>query len=212
MGDSDQDERPSYWEPLLASILVSLLVGVSGLYILVKNTRAPLKSHYMSPFNHFFFALFFSGSLVRCFYWVMYAWPGEPSKEHVSLTIPIGLRVFLITYPQVNVLVCSFLLNYPWLYDYILIQNGRQINLVLRQQIKMFVVAAMVFTCLMYMVYLFSFPIDSDEPDKNNRLYGLYETLFIFFLISVFMVSCQAYTSSRRLQPLDQNYWKLVRV
>ena len=86
--------------------------------------------------------------------------------------MPIGIRAFLITYPQVNVLICSFLIQYPWLYDYILIQHTRSINLILRSKMKMFVVAAGVFGILMYLVYGYNYPIEGDD-DKGD-LWTLY--------------------------------------
>jgi len=59
-------------------------------------------------------------------------------------------------------MVCSFLIQYPWLYDHIMILNGRRINLVLRQNMKTFVVAFNVFTLLIYIIFAFSCPISSD--------------------------------------------------
>jgi amino acid transporter len=99
------------------------------------------------------------------------------------------------------VLICSFLVQYPWLYDFILLQNGRHINLVLRQQMKMFVVAAVIFTVLMYLVYLFAFPINNDDNStQNGKLFDLYNTLMVFNLISAILVIIQIMTGARRIQ------------
>ena len=108
----------------------------------------------MNVFNILFFALFSSAMLVRSFYWTTWLNRGTPGNKD-DMGTSINVRAFLITYPQMNILICTFLIQYPWLYDFILIQNGRHINLVLRQQMKMFVVAAAIFTILMYVVFIF---------------------------------------------------------
>lgn len=41
----------SYWEPLLSSILVSIIIGVTGCIILYKGTLRTRKTHLMNVFN-----------------------------------------------------------------------------------------------------------------------------------------------------------------
>lgn len=119
------------WERLVSALLVSALVGVPGLVYLMKGTVKPRKSHLMNVFSQLFFSLFSVGLLVRMFYWTSWISQGTPKSED-DFGVSLNVRAFMITYPQINVLICSFLIQYPWLYDYILIQHGRQINLVLR--------------------------------------------------------------------------------
>ena len=61
-------------------------------------------------------------------------------------------------------MICSFLIQYPWLYDHIVLLpgNGRRINLVLRQQMKTFVVAFNIFTLLIYIIFAFTGPTSTD--------------------------------------------------
>ena len=125
-----------YTDALIASILVSLLIGVSGMVLLCKYTVVPRKKHLMNIFSQIFFALLFTGSLVRSLTWIIWAFPGTKGasyKDDLATGVPMGLKAFIITYPQINILICAFLIQYPWLYDFILIQNGVTINLVLRQ-------------------------------------------------------------------------------
>lgn len=105
----------------------------------------------------------FMGFFVRSFLWVVWVDPGkvlEDTKETERLAVPIGVRAFLITYPTLNQMICSFLIQYPWLYDHIVLLpgNGRRINLVLRQQMKTFVVAFNIFTLLIYIIFAFTGP------------------------------------------------------
>ena len=53
---------------------------------------------------------------------------------------------------------------------------------------KMFVVAAGIFTILMYVVYIFQFPITDDS--ESSKLMGLYTTLMVFDIISAILVLC----------------------
>ena len=124
--------------------------------------------------------------------------------------MPIGIRAFLITYPQINTLICAYLIQYPWLYDFILIQHGPNLNLILRQQMKMFVVAANIFTVLMYLVYAFAFPVNDDKI--GGKLFELYNTLMVFDIISAILVVCQIMSGARRIEVLNANFGKIVRL
>jgi hypothetical protein len=54
---------------------------------------------------------------------------------------------------------------------------------------KMFVVAAVIFTVLMYLVYLFAFPINNDDNKSDkSKLFDLYNTLMVFNMISAILV------------------------
>ena len=93
------------WQPFLASLFTSVLVGVTGCFALCYYTRRPRKTHMMNVFNQQFFALMFMGFFVRSFLWVVWVAPGtvlEDAKETERLAVPIGVRAFLITYPTLN--------------------------------------------------------------------------------------------------------------
>ena len=177
------------WEPLVASILTSIIIGVGGCVIICKGTIRPRKTHLMNVFNQHFFALLFTASFVRCFLWVVWVNPGTPNDNiKQTLAVPIGVRAFILTYPTINLLICSFLIQYPWLYDHILILNTRAINLVLRQQMKTFVVAFNIFTLLIYIIFAFTVPTDTDE--ENSRLSELYTVIMILEIVAMILVFC----------------------
>ena len=171
----------SAWEPVVSSTIAALAIGVPGIYALTYGTTKPRKNHMMNVFSQLFYALFSTAMVIRLFY--MFTWFDRRNG------LSVGMRAFLITYPQMNILICAFLIQYPWLYDFILLQNGRHITLVLRQQMKMFVVAANIFTILMYIVYAFTaFPMLSDEND--SKLVSLFSTLTVFNMLSAILVLC----------------------
>ena len=103
---------------------MSLFVGLPGMILLCRGTKKARSKHIMNVFSQTFFALLFTGSMVRSFYWVCWAWSGDPNPDSdvaQQQGLPIGLRAFLITYPQINVLIIAYLIQYPWLYDYLII-------------------------------------------------------------------------------------------
>ena len=75
---------------------------------------------------------------------------------------------------------------------------------------KMFVVAAGVFIVLLYLVYTFSFPINSDETGK--KLFELYNTLMVFSIISAILVMCQLMSGGRRIEMVNAAYGKVIKI
>jgi hypothetical protein len=53
---------------------------------------------------------------------------------------------------------------------------------------KMFVVAAVIFAVLMYIVFAFGFPILDDSA--TGKLPNLYNTIMVFSIISAILVLC----------------------
>ena len=102
----------------------------------------------------------------------------------------MSMRAFLLTYPSMNILIISYLIQYPWIYDFLIVQQGRRINLLQRysQQWKTFLIATKIFTVLMYLVFVFGFPIKSDE--EKGSLFQLYKTLLVFEIISALLMLC----------------------
>lgn len=139
MSDNNNGPMEPLWELVLSSSIVSITIGVMGMVIICKGTQRPRKMHLMNVFNQQAFALLFMAFFVRSFLWIVWVNPGDlnvkqsendDSKSNVGISI--SFRAFLLTYPSMNILICAFLIQYPWLYDLILIQNGRRINLILR--------------------------------------------------------------------------------
>ena len=65
------------WGPLLSSVLVSIIIGVTGCVILYKGTLRTRKTHLMNVFNQQFFSLLFYAFLARSFLWVVFVNPGD---------------------------------------------------------------------------------------------------------------------------------------
>ena len=150
----------------------------------------------MNVFSQLMLALLFSGSLVRSFTWTLYAWQGTPLDKENPIQgdsgMSLSLRAFIICYPQINVLVFSFLCQYPWLFDYFILLHGKAIYMRLREQLTVFVITNKIFIVVLYLVFMFSFPILSDDPedDAGSKLFSLFNLLSILFFIALIILVC----------------------
>ena len=66
------------WDTFASAFLVSMMIGVGGMSVLIRETKKIRHKHLMNVFSQIIFALLFSGSLVRSFTWSLYAWQGTP--------------------------------------------------------------------------------------------------------------------------------------
>ena len=74
----------------------------------------------------------------------------------------------------------------------------------------MFLVAAVIFTVLMYIVFAFGFPIRDDTA--NGKLVTLYQTIMIFSLISAILVVCQILSGARRIEGIHAEYGRFLKM
>ena len=109
------------------------------------------------------------------------------------------MRAFLLTYSSMNILIISYLIQYPWIYDLLVLQQGRRVNLIQRysQYWKTFLMATKIFSLLIYLVFVFGFPMGNDNMDGN--LFSLYKTLLVFEIILALLMLCQIAASARRI-------------
>ena len=70
-----------------------------------------------------------------------------------------------------NMLIGSFLCQYPWLFDYYIIMHGKGVYLRLREQLTVFVITNKIFIVVIYLVFMFSFPIVSDDPETDSKMF-----------------------------------------
>ena len=75
---------------------------------------------------------------------------------------------------------------------------------------KVFVIASNIFIVLLYLVYTFSFPIDTDET--GGGLFNLYSTLMVFSIISAILVMCQMLSAARRIEGINVEFGKAIKI
>ena len=89
---------------------------------------------------------------------------------------------FVWTYPLINMIVVSYTISSHWVYDLMTLIHGNQAPELIRRQMKVFVVAIVIFVIIMYLVYMLSLP----SKDTIESLDG------VFFYLAVFQWLCSA--------------------
>ena len=69
------------------------------------------------------------------------------------------------TYPLINFIVISYTVSSHWVYDLMTIMHANQAPMALRRQMKVFVVAIVIFVIIMYLVYMLSLPQTNGAED-----------------------------------------------
>ena len=83
---------------------------------------------------------------------------------------------FIWTYPLINFIVVSYSMSSHWVYDLMTLIHGNQAPEMIRRQMKVFVVAIVIFVIIMYLVYMLSLPAN----DMIESLDGVFFYLAIF--------------------------------
>lgn len=66
---------------------------------------------------------------------------------------------------------------------------------------KTFVVAFNIFTLLIYIIFAFTCPSDSDE--NPGRLFELYTVIMILEIVALILVFCQIASGARRIEVIN---------
>jgi len=106
MSSEEDGSTAKYTDPLIASVVISILFGIKGSVILIVGTEIPRKKLF-NVFSQLNYALLCTAFLVRSLYFLMWIWPGKAETEaELKKFVPakdpgmqIGLRVFLLTFP-----------------------------------------------------------------------------------------------------------------
>jgi len=89
------------------------------MFIICKYTIRARKLHLMNVFSQQFYALLFMAFFIRSFLWVVWVNPGDLTAIDSgsagdapinNVGTSISFRAFLLTYPSMNILICSFLI------------------------------------------------------------------------------------------------------
>lgn len=66
---------------------------------------------------------------------------------------------FFWTYPLINMIVFSYTASSHWVYDLLSLIHQGNVPLFVQRQLKVFVVASVIFVVIMYLVYMLNLPI-----------------------------------------------------
>lgn len=118
------------------------------------------------------------------------------------------LFAFIWTYPLINFIVISYTTSSHWVYDLMTLINGNQAAGLVRRQLKVFVVAIVIFVIIMYLVYMLSLP-PSDSNDIEN-LDGVFFYLAIFEWLCAAILFISIFLYVRRITMNNRIYGKAV--
>lgn len=144
--------------------------------------------------------LTFDSLLVRCLFFLTHL--DQFKYEGPDHTVGNQVTVFALiwTYPMINNIVVSYSASSHWVYDLMAIMHGNQAQEIVRRQMKVFVVAIVIFVIIMYLVYMLSLPTDN----SIDILAGVFFYLAIFewlcaaiLIISIFLYVKRIYMNSR---------------
>ena len=128
----------------------------------------------------------------------------KDETETVGAKAPVF--AFIWTYPLINYIVISYTTSSHWVYDLMTIIHGNQAPQVIRRQMKVFVVAIVIFVVIMYLVYMLSLP----AGDTIENLDGVYFYLAIFEWLCAAILVISIFLYVRRISMNNRVYGKAV--
>ena len=112
------------------------------------------------------------------------------------------------TYPLINFIVISYTVSSHWVYDLMTIMHANQAPLVLRNQMKVFVVAIVFFVIIMYLVYMLSLPQHPDKEELPQIFF--YLAIFEWLVAAILFISIFLYV--KRISSLNAVYGRAVAI
>lgn len=110
------------------------------------------------------------------------------------------------TYPLINYIVVSYTTSSHWVYDLMTLIHGNQNPGIIRRQMKVFVVAIVIFVVIMYLVYMLSLP----SGDSIESLDGVFFYLAIFEWLCAAILLISIFLYVRRISMNNRMYGKAV--
>ena len=114
------------------------------------------------------------------------------------------------TYPCINFVVVSYTVSSQWVYDLVTLRYGDEPTRRHRQQIrnhmKVFSIAIVVFVTLIYFVYMLDLPTQDDLSDFENVFYGL----AVFQWIVAAILCCSACLYIKQILMLNEAYGRAI--
>lgn len=123
-------------------------------------------------------------------------------------TVGDNVAVFALiwTYPLINNIVVSYTTSSHWVYDLMTLLHGNQANEIIRRQMKVFVIAIVIFVIIMYLVYMLSLPVS----DSIESLDGVFFYLAIFQWLCAAIISISIFLYVKRIAMSNRTYGKTV--
>jgi len=118
----------------------------------------------------------------------------------------VRVLALIWTYPELNFILVSYTANSRWVYDLMVLMVQNAHPRVLRAQFNVFVCALLTFCIMMYLFYVISLPVDTNNDDIGNVFYFI----AVFEWICAAILGCSIILYVKRLQQLNPTYGRAV--
>ena len=200
-----------------AFISLLSLVTLGAVLYLVRNA---FKKHYLNVFSHMMLILIVfalvskyssislrnHSSLVRAAFFVTDLKAFKFDPEEGTIASKPKVFAFFWTYPLINFIVISYTVSSHWVYDLMTIMHANQAPVALRRQMKVFVVAIVIFVIIMYLVYMLSLPQTTAATDLPQIFF--YLAIFEWLVAAILFISIFLYV--KRISSLNAQYGRAV--
>ena len=210
----------------ISDAVITILSLLTLTYV-IKTTRIAFKKHYLNIFSHLMLILIVFSLLskytfsnypikvidefllvcaVRSLFFLTHLDMFTYKDENETVGVRAPVFAFIWTYPLINYIVISYTTSSHWVYDLMTIIHGNQAPQVIRRQMKVFVVAIVIFVIIMYLVYMLSLP----AGDTIENLEGVYFYLAIFEWLCAAILVISIFLYVRRISMNNRVYGKAV--
>jgi len=118
----------------------------------------------------------------------------------------VTMFAFLFTYPMINNIVVSYTASSHWVYDLMAIMHGNVAQEAIRRQMKVFVVAIVIFVVILYLVYMLSLP----AQDDIEFLQSVFFYLAIFEWLCAAIITISIFLYIKRITANNRLYGKVI--
>ena len=118
----------------------------------------------------------------------------------------VTMFAFIWTYPMINNIVVSYTASSHWVYDLMAIMHGNAAQEIIRRQMKVFVVAIVIFVIILYLVYMLSLPANGDIEYLDSVFF--YLAIFEWLCAAIITISIFLYI--KRITMNNRLYGKIV--
>ena len=118
----------------------------------------------------------------------------------------VTMFAFIWTYPMINNIVVSYTASSHWVYDLMAIMHGNAAQEIIRRQMKVFVVAIVIFVIILYLVYMLSLPANGDI----EYLESVFFYLAIFEWLCAAIITISIFLYIKRITMNNRLYGKVV--
>lgn len=190
---------------LFSDFFVSGLALGTG-FLMWYWTRQAFTKHFLNTFSYLMLILAYMGLGVR----VLFFFTGLSYFNYDAVTGQIDQKPamfsFFWTYPLINMIVFSYTASSHWVYDLLSLIHQGNVPMFVQRQLKVFVVASVIFVIIMYLVYMLNLPIRGDSLLLREEFF--YLAIFEWLVAAILL--CSVFLYYKRIRATNGLYGKVI--